>query len=147
MLNIRLFTRERITLNLLRVVHHLMKHQGESHQRRVDNTNTSLLSNYDQSAHNQIVNQWNHYNSTSFGFHGKPTTELLGWRRPFPEEIVRMEEGTFFLLCIPPSSWRNDSEVTVMRNAFFDRLLEESMVCRRSSGQFRQAPSHYLCVL
>ena len=57
-----------------------------------------------------------------------------------------MEEGTFFLLCIPPSSWRNDSEVTVMRNAFFDRLINAVILSKQkefpNNGKSKKIKAH-----
>ena len=87
-------------------------------QRRVERTTELVVS-----AHDAAVDRWNNYSDTSFGFHGRPTTEFLGWRRLFPEEIVRIKEGAFVLISIPPKSWRDDPLVSSSRVAFYDRVI------------------------
>jgi hypothetical protein len=44
------------------------------------------------------MEQWRLFLSDGFGFHGKPTTEFMGWRR-----LSLTPAEPFFLLSIPPT--------------------------------------------
>jgi hypothetical protein len=59
-------------------------------------------------ADDTIMEQWRLFLSDGFGFHGKPTTEFMGWRRLTPAELLHLDVGSFFLLSIPPNLRHED---------------------------------------
>ena len=64
------------------------------------------------------MDQWQLYTTNGFGFLGKPTTELMGWRRLTPNELLNLDVGSFFLLSIPPDSRLEDKDTIKLRSAF-----------------------------
>jgi hypothetical protein len=71
---------------------------------------------------NNIIEEWQSYGSTNFGFHGKPSTEFIGWWHLTPNKIMHLEEGAFFLLSIPPESKYVNKETINVRCAFMNRV-------------------------
>jgi hypothetical protein len=96
---------------------------AKSKQRRVGGDDDDDQMTINGTANN-IIEEWQWYASTNFGFHfhGKPSTEFMGWRRITPNEIMHLEEGTFFLLSIPPESKLTNKETINLRRAFMSRV-------------------------
>jgi hypothetical protein len=90
---------------------------AKSKQRRVE------IDDYEHAKQSMSIEQWQEYQSTGFGFHGKPSTEFMGWRRLLPNEILHLEEGDFFLLSIPPCI--EDDRSNKLRKGFIDRILAD----------------------
>ena len=100
--------------------------RGEkSKQRRVDPGHYTC-------DHDKVVGQWQSFKTEGFGFHGKPTTELLGWRRLHVEEIVRLEEGSFIFVLIPSHIKNEARSIVHARNAFANRVNEAQASLNRN---------------
>ena len=67
---------------------------------------------------------WNRYVKGGFGFQGRPTTDFLGWRRLHIHEIVRLNEGDFFIAVIPSDRQREDKSTKSSRNNVRGRVLD-----------------------
>jgi hypothetical protein len=96
---------------------------AKSKQQRVDDSD----SDYEQcNSDDTILEQWQSFLSGGFGFHGKPSTEFMGWRRLTPAELLHLDIGSFFLLSIPPNLRHEDSDVIRLRKAFTKPYLDRS---------------------
>jgi hypothetical protein len=81
------------------------------------------IASADHSTTSMTADSWQLYQQEGFGFHGKPTTEFLGWRRLIPREIICLEVGAFILITISQSASRSDAEAGGQRKAFMDRII------------------------
>jgi hypothetical protein len=66
-------------------------------------------------ADDTIMEQWRLFLSDGFGFHGKPTTEFMGWRRLTPAELLHLD-------VIPPNLRHEDSDMIKLRKVFTIRV-------------------------
>jgi hypothetical protein len=78
------------------------------------------------------LEQWQSFLSGGFGFHGKPSTEFMGWRRLTPAELLHLDIGSFFLLSIPPNLRHEDSDVIKLRKAFTKRITKAVICSKRN---------------
>jgi hypothetical protein len=101
----------------------------KSKQRRVDDGDGDYV---ECDADDTIIEQWRLFLSDGFGFHGKPSTEFMGWRRLTPAELLHLDVGSFFLLSIPPNSRHEDSDVIKLRKAFTKRVIEAVIRSKRN---------------
>jgi hypothetical protein len=100
-------------------------------------------------ADDTIMEQWRLLLSDGFGFHGKPTTEFMGWRRLTLAELLHLDVGSFFLLSIPPNSRHEDSDMIKLRKAFTKRVNKAVIWSKRNefpeNGQsIERRAIHYL---
>lgn len=102
-------------------------HQGPSPRRgvkakmiRVEGGSTILSNDLQFGSANSenptVMESWQLHHQDGFGFHGKPTTEFMGWRRLIPSEIMCLEVGAFVLITISQSNARSDMEAFSQRN-------------------------------
>ena len=67
---------------------------------------------------------WNHHIKHGFGFQGRPTTDFLGWRRLHLHEVVRLNEGDFFIIVVPSTQRNEETDIKTARNNYKGRVLD-----------------------